>query len=69
MGGPMGVYEDYDTMRCDDGGVNCVEMDNEDNVTGAAGGGGMLKCPPAFDCNGIPPKYWHPTDSATDEFM
>ena len=21
-------------MRCDDGGVNCVEMDNEDNITG-----------------------------------
>ena len=25
-------------------------------------------CPPAFDCNGINPRYWHPTDGVMDEY-
>ena len=29
MGGPMGVYEPYDTDACDTGGTHCVARDNE----------------------------------------
>lgn len=29
MGGPMGVYEPYDTDACDSSGMHCTEMDNE----------------------------------------
>jgi hypothetical protein len=29
MGGPMGVYEPYDTDACDPGGTHCVARDNE----------------------------------------
>ena len=25
-------------------------------------------CPPAFDCNGINPRYWHPHDGIMDEY-
>ena len=31
MGGPMGVYEPYDTDKCDPGGTHCVARDNEAN--------------------------------------
>ena len=29
MGGPMGVYDNYNTSICQDGGKNCVARDNE----------------------------------------
>jgi hypothetical protein len=29
MGGPMGVYEPYDTDACDSSGMHCTAMDNE----------------------------------------
>jgi hypothetical protein len=60
MGGPMGVYENYDTNRCQDGGTFCVQMDNEgfygnpvDEAVALAGGKNPF-CPKALDCNGLP---------------
>mmetsp|Transcript_59458 Transcript_59458/g.158222 ORF Transcript_59458/g.158222 Transcript_59458/m.158222 type:complete len:80 (+) Transcript_59458:61-300(+) len=46
MGGPMGVYEPYDTDVCDPGGLRCRARDNEgfygDSADGfdVDGGGG-----------------------------
>jgi hypothetical protein len=37
MGGPMGVYDGYDTDRCQAGGTQCSSMDNEANY-GSGGG-------------------------------
>eukprot|EP00291_Cryptomonas_curvata_P014405 CAMPEP_0172151650 /NCGR_PEP_ID=MMETSP1050-20130122/350_1 /TAXON_ID=233186 /ORGANISM="Cryptomonas curvata, Strain CCAP979/52" /LENGTH=107 /DNA_ID=CAMNT_0012819785 /DNA_START=174 /DNA_END=497 /DNA_ORIENTATION=- len=98
MGGPMGVYEPYDTDVCEPGGLRCVSRDNEgnygDDVSGDILGpgtgrgphgppgqprGGKNKkkgrgplhrppCPPAFDCNGINPKYYHQHDGIMDEY-
>lgn len=54
----MGVYDDYDSIN-----------DNEGNYGSAdAPATGLEVCPPAFDCNGIPPSHWHPRDGAGDEF-
>eukprot|EP00293_Proteomonas_sulcata_P000195 CAMPEP_0184326324 /NCGR_PEP_ID=MMETSP1049-20130417/142503_1 /TAXON_ID=77928 /ORGANISM="Proteomonas sulcata, Strain CCMP704" /LENGTH=97 /DNA_ID=CAMNT_0026648511 /DNA_START=547 /DNA_END=840 /DNA_ORIENTATION=- len=74
MGAPMGVYEEYDTDVCQDGGKLCVARDNE-GYYGAPGTGGvnaallgadgLPHCPPAFDCNGVPPAYWHANDGVT----
>eukprot|EP00286_Rhodomonas_abbreviata_P000856 CAMPEP_0181289644 /NCGR_PEP_ID=MMETSP1101-20121128/991_1 /TAXON_ID=46948 /ORGANISM="Rhodomonas abbreviata, Strain Caron Lab Isolate" /LENGTH=81 /DNA_ID=CAMNT_0023393877 /DNA_START=74 /DNA_END=319 /DNA_ORIENTATION=+ len=73
MGGPMGVYEGYDTDVCNDGGTVCTAMDNE-GFYGGGNWGGMngtqamaagLKCPPAFDCEGVPPSLWNANDGIT----
>jgi hypothetical protein len=56
MGGPMGVYDNYDS-------VNGEGNYGDPNATT-----GLEVCPPAFDCNGIPPSHWHPTDGVDDGF-
>jgi len=60
MGGPMGVYENYDTDACQDGGTFCVARDNEGyygdpRMDALAVSGAGAACPPAFDCNGLDP--------------
>mmetsp|Transcript_41333 Transcript_41333/g.130052 ORF Transcript_41333/g.130052 Transcript_41333/m.130052 type:complete len:85 (+) Transcript_41333:34-288(+) len=68
MGGPMGVYDEYDTGVCGDGGTNCVARDNEGyyGLKGVdpslIGDDGSVACPPAFDCNGVAPQFWHPNN-------
>mmetsp|Transcript_1378 Transcript_1378/g.2436 ORF Transcript_1378/g.2436 Transcript_1378/m.2436 type:complete len:82 (+) Transcript_1378:152-397(+) len=70
MGGPMGVYEGYDTDICQDGGKFCVARDNEGYYgvglyAGMSAGDAMaagIKCPPAFDCEGVPPSMWNAND-------
>lgn len=37
MGGPMGVYDGYDTDRCSAGGTNCSALDNEGNYGSGSG--------------------------------
>ena len=51
MGGPMGVYENYDTGICQDGGRHCEASDNEDfygdpaaDEQALAAGGGTFFC-------------------------